>query len=299
METPLVSVVIPSFNSGRLLENAIKSVINQTYKNIEIIIVDDGSTDGTKEWLVKNSLGIKYYFQKNSGAASARNTGVSLATGEYIAFLDADDIWLPTKLEKQIELINIQNSFIFSNGYIIEGEYCYEDIIVNCDVQRYRQIYKSYTWPPKIVDFNRNFKIHSVPTSSILVRKSLFEQVNGFPNLKQGEDFVFLQLLLSLKPAISIDIPLMAYRVHNKNTSSSLKQSTFIQRLDKIFNKDKARIELYHRLCMEKMVLPKIIRTYEQAPLFFRMLLLFFWRVKFGSSLTKVKNDLFKYLFGR
>ncbi len=102
---PTVSVVIPTYNREQLIARSVKSVLSQTYQNFEIIIVDDASTDNTKK--VVNSLNdgrIKYVrHDKNKGEAAARNTGIKLARGEYIASHDSDDEWLPEKLEKQIK----------------------------------------------------------------------------------------------------------------------------------------------------------------------------------------------------
>jgi len=107
-ETPLVSIIIPAYNRAGFLKEAIKSVLAQTYKNIEVIVVDDGSTDNTPK-LVKQFTDkrIIYLRQENKGASSARNKGIESARGNYIAFLDSDDIWLPQKIEKQLEIFNI------------------------------------------------------------------------------------------------------------------------------------------------------------------------------------------------
>ncbi len=111
---PLVSIIIPAYNCGKYLGQAIDSVLNQTYLNIEIIIADDGSTDNTRSVFDKCVLGnsdkISYFYQKNKGPASARNLGLKNAHGEYIAFLDADDLWKPEKLEKSI-------NFLKENGF--------------------------------------------------------------------------------------------------------------------------------------------------------------------------------------
>ena len=107
-EKPTVSVIIPTYNRAKLLPRAIKSVLNQTFKDFEVIIVDDGSTDNTEEVInefQKHDKRIKYIrHEKNKGAAAARNTGIKIAQGEYIAFQDSDDEWLPEKLEKQMKI---------------------------------------------------------------------------------------------------------------------------------------------------------------------------------------------------
>lgn len=102
-----ITVVIPVYNAEKYIVRAVESVLAQSYKKTEIIIIDDGSYDGTKKELLPyiNSKIVNYFYQKNKGAAAARNHGISKAQGEYIAFLDQDDEWLPNKLEKQIKLL--------------------------------------------------------------------------------------------------------------------------------------------------------------------------------------------------
>ena len=97
MKNPTVSVIIPTYNRAHLVGRAIKSVLNQTYRDFEIIVVDDGSTDNTKDIIKefqKKDKRIKYIpYEKNKGGSAARNTGIKAAKGEYIAFLDSDDEW--------------------------------------------------------------------------------------------------------------------------------------------------------------------------------------------------------------
>ena len=102
--TPLVSVVIPTYNRKELLPTAIESALRQTYPNTEVIVVDDYSTDGTRDLLEEQYAEMVQYIrhQENRGGSAARNTGLTEASGEYIAFLDSDDEWMPRKLEKQV-----------------------------------------------------------------------------------------------------------------------------------------------------------------------------------------------------
>jgi glycosyltransferase involved in cell wall biosynthesis len=102
----LVSVIIPTFNREELIERAVLSVINQTYGSVEIIVVDDGSTDKTRAILRKYPE-VKVIQQANQGVSKARNNGIINSKGEYIALLDSDDEWVPTKLEKQISYLNM------------------------------------------------------------------------------------------------------------------------------------------------------------------------------------------------
>ena len=104
---PLVSVIIPTYNRANTIKTALESVIRQTYSNIEIIVIDDGSTDNTEQVVGSFSdVRIKYFHTKlNQGGASARNKGISLAKGDFVALLDSDDVWLSDKLKKQIDLL--------------------------------------------------------------------------------------------------------------------------------------------------------------------------------------------------
>ena len=102
MHEPLVSVIIPTFNCGRYVEDAVGSVLNQTYRRLEIIIVDDGSTDDTGSKLKKYKDRVQVVTQENQGSSKARNVGLGLSRGDYVAFLDADDRWRPEKLEWQL-----------------------------------------------------------------------------------------------------------------------------------------------------------------------------------------------------
>lgn len=104
-EYDLVSVIIPTYNRSKLITRAVDSALRQTYPNCEIIVIDDGSTDDTPQVLASYEDRIKYIFQENSGHAAARNTGIRAARGQWVAFLDSDDIWLPEKLSRQIEIL--------------------------------------------------------------------------------------------------------------------------------------------------------------------------------------------------
>src|SRR5439155_16624014 len=102
MGKPLISCIIPVFNGEKYLAEALDSIRAQTYRPIEIIVVDDGSTDGTRELVASYGDQVRYLWQPNSGPATDRNQGLSAASGEFVAFLDADDLWHPEKLERQM-----------------------------------------------------------------------------------------------------------------------------------------------------------------------------------------------------
>src|SRR5687767_8549903 len=101
----LVSVIIPTYNRGYIIKPTIESVLAQTYGNFEIIVVDDGSTDDTRTVIEQFGARVRYLYQPNAGLAAARNTGLGAARGEFIAFQDSDDTWVPWKLEAQMALM--------------------------------------------------------------------------------------------------------------------------------------------------------------------------------------------------
>jgi len=178
---PLVSVIIPTYNRGHLIEDSIKSVFNQTYKNIELIIVDDASTDNTKEVVTKlnNDKLVFIELKENSGPSVARNKGINIAKGEIIAFLDSDDRWYPEKTEEQVKLL-------INSGKPVGA--------VFCGMEFYDYKTKEKTGEHIItVDIKRNFKTGryflTPQTGTVLVYKSVLEEVGGFDErLKANED---------------------------------------------------------------------------------------------------------------
>lgn len=101
---PTVSILIPTYNRENVIRKALDSALAQTYRKVQIVVVDDGSTDNTRDVIKSYGQDIVYVYQKNRGIASARNTGLRHCTGDYIAFLDSDDYWLPQKLERQVAI---------------------------------------------------------------------------------------------------------------------------------------------------------------------------------------------------
>ena len=103
---PKVSVIIPTYNAMTYLPETVESVLRQTYSNFELLIIDDGSSDQTVQWVSQLvDSRVRLISQENQGASVARNTGIAHAQGEYVAFLDADDLWEPTKLEQQVRCL--------------------------------------------------------------------------------------------------------------------------------------------------------------------------------------------------
>jgi len=124
-----VSVIIPAYNKSELTVRTINSVLEQTYQNLEVIVVDDGSTDDTKEKLAGFGKKIKYIYKENGGACSARNLGIQESTGDFIGLLDCDDLYYPEKISKCVDFLNKHNdsSVVFTAAYFID----LDDNIVN------------------------------------------------------------------------------------------------------------------------------------------------------------------------
>ncbi len=123
---PEISVIIPAFNAGRFINRTIDSVLAQTYKDYELIVVDDGSTDNTGEAVKSYGEKVRYIYQPNAGDGPARNTGINAAKGRWIAFLDHDDEWPPEKLVAQMKLLSANPDLRWcgTNRYQSDGQRC-------------------------------------------------------------------------------------------------------------------------------------------------------------------------------
>lgn len=179
---PLISVVIPTFNHEEYIEEAIQSVLEQTYKNYEIIVVDDGSKDNTRNIIRKFENNIKYIHQKNQGPSFARNRGLKKASGGLIAFLDADDVWMKEKLDLQYDMIQQDMSIgiVGCSAYDIDKNGNIIDQWSSKDFQSH-------------IDFLEELSIRNEfygGTSGALIKKECFEKVGLFNEyLHFGEDW--------------------------------------------------------------------------------------------------------------
>lgn len=213
---PLISVIIPTYNRSNLVCEATDSVLNQTYKNYEIIVVDDGSTDNTKRVLEKYDSKVRYIYQNNKGCAEARNVGIKIAKGKYIAFLDSDDIWLPKKLELQMEFFNnnCYAEFLYTNGFIQ-------------DLQKYdMKPYYNDTFKPSAGNvLPKLFLGNFIITSSVILKKELFDKAGYFDELIiKCEDYNMWLRLACLCNFDYLDHPLTIYRIHPNRESRNYKE---------------------------------------------------------------------------
>ena len=165
---PKVSIVIPTYNRMETLPRALDSVINQTFLDWELIVVDDGSTDDTAETILNDYPAVRIHRQENSGVSSARNVGVGLAKGVWIAFLDSDDAWLPEKLERQLSALSKEPEFRMSHT----------DEIWIRNGKRINQP-KEYAKSGGRI-YRLCLPLCCICPSSVLLRRDLFDEVGGF-----------------------------------------------------------------------------------------------------------------------
>ncbi|MCC0176870.1 glycosyltransferase [Waterburya agarophytonicola K14] len=229
---PLVSIVIPVFNGSKYICAAIDSVLEQTYSNYEIIIVDDGSTDDTRDRLASYQDKIRYIYQANEGSASARNLGIKISKGELIAFLDADDYWTTSdKLTKQVACFHENPSL----GCVNTGWH-----IIDADDKHIKTLQPWHNAPQ--LDLETWLKRKCVRTSAMMFHRQWLERVNGFDEeLKQSHDVdLILRLSLAGCQTTWLKEETVCYRQHDRNTTKdSLKQAEYLQKvLDKFFAHD-------------------------------------------------------------
>ena len=214
---PLVSVIITTYNRADLIVEAVQSVLTQTHQNFELIIVDDGSTDNTKD-VVEGFADprIEYIYMANwGGPARPRNIGIKRAKGEYLAFLDADDYWKENKLEVQLKHFNSPDIVGVGAQAIKIGDLTFH---------REKRVAGDL-----ILDFNGLLQCGTAALSSLVVRNTgfLFDEDEAF---KFVEDFDF-QLAMTLKAGKQIKIlakPLIYYRIHQGNEAKDVRNAEHI-----------------------------------------------------------------------
>jgi glycosyltransferase involved in cell wall biosynthesis len=209
---PTVSVVVPAFNAERFVERALESAVRQTVPPREVIVVNDGSTDGTADRARGMGPPVRVIDRKNRGLSVARNTGILAAEGDLIAFLDADDSWLPTKLERQVEFFERDPS---TQACFAATEY------VTSDGERRGQSVR-----PDHPDLVEGLLLHSCvigPPSAGLFRREVFEAVGLFdPRLSQCSDWDMWLRLAERGPVEFLSEVLVRYEIHDSNMSRDI-----------------------------------------------------------------------------
>jgi glycosyltransferase involved in cell wall biosynthesis len=210
---PRVSVVIPTYNSAGLLREAIQSVLSQIYSDFEVVVIDDGSTDNTES--VARSFGdrVSYLKQENKGAGAARNHGIKRSRGEYVAFLDSDDLWLPGKLAEQIPLLDRDPEL----GLV------YSDWAVVAEQGEALPSYLRNLPAASGYVFDELVQCGFILTSGTVVRRSCFDDVGYFDEtLSIAQDYdLWLRICYRWKIAL-VNKPLVIKRNRDGNLSSNL-----------------------------------------------------------------------------
>ena len=215
---------MPAYNAEKYIEESIDSVICQSFENWELIIVDDGSTDRTKEIVQKKQnedQRIFYYYQENSKQGKARNKGIKESKGEFIAFLDSDDLWLPERLTITFQLISEGNhSLVFTDSYIFTGADKNNPSLNVMGVAG--EVFQGKAGVLKFLQVNR------IPNLTVLVKKAALLEVGGFIDSGIAEDYdMWLKLLAGGFSFKSISKPLALYRIHSESTTSKDKVASF------------------------------------------------------------------------
>ena len=242
---PKISVVIPSYNRAGCIEKAIDSVLEQTVDDIEIILVDDGSTDNTRE-LIQNKYGdqVRYVYQENQGMAGARNTGIKNAQGDYIAFLDSDDYWYSAKLERQMSLAEEHPE------YGLLASRCDK---IQCS-ERTKKLRRPLSYQGRRGKsgwvLNDLFQANFIRTSTVIIRRDCFNRIGLFDEkLIRGEDIDFWLRMAAVYPIGFINESLTVYldNPDGVSTDSLVGRLYRLSVFEKDYLKKKIPKSLYNR----------------------------------------------------
>lgn len=214
-----VSVVIPSYNSARYVVVAVESVLAQTYLDFEILVVDDGSTDNTKEVLSEYGDAVQYFYKPNGGVSSARNYGIEKARGKYVALLDADDLWLPEKLAKQVAVLEADDEIGLC---YVAAEKVDENLQTVGQIEA--RVYEDYCAALLL-----NLNIVAGSCSSAVLRRDVAQKTTGFDaEFSTCADWDYwLRLSLLTKFA-----PIKEYLVKYRVVAGSMSSDPFVSRRD-------------------------------------------------------------------
>jgi glycosyltransferase involved in cell wall biosynthesis len=218
MTRPIVSVIIPTYNRAQIIGDTIENIFQQTYKNIELIIVDDGSTDETQSVLRSYGDNIRWTSQKNAGPAAARNRGIAMATGEIVAFQDSDDTWDPTKLERQVSLLRRAESAVccICNAVVEHTDFH----VIAFDNAPVKPAIEEGLWTNPAEVLATRFLLFN---QTVAIRKSALDRVGGFDeSLRILEDHDLALRLAMGGPWAFIRKPLATRQARVERTERTL-----------------------------------------------------------------------------
>jgi len=229
---PLVSAIIPNYNYARYVGEAVESALGQTYPNIEVIVVDDGSTDNSLEVLQQYRERIKIIEQKNSGVCVARNRGVAESTGEYIAFLDADDVWLPEKIEKQVAKLASGKDLGLVHVGVIDIDASGNELATHLNGM-------AGDVSVELMMFEKAVILGG--GSGVMIPRTVFNKVEGFDEtLSTSADWDLYFRISSAYSVGFIGEPLLRYRLHGSNMHSNIRrmESEMLSAYEKAFSRN-------------------------------------------------------------
>ena len=242
-----ISVVIPTFNRRQTIGRSIDSVLNQTLFPSEIIVVDDGSTDGTSDYIQSNFPSIRLLQQPNKGVSAARNKGVRCADANWIALLDSDDEWFPQKLEKQVMTLS-QN---------LDIKFCHTEEIWIRNGARINQMKKHQKYGGHI--FNKCLDMCKISPSSVLFHQSILDNVGYFDKgLKVCEDYDLWLRITAKFPVLYIDEPLIKKYGGHEDQLSRVKDGIESHRIKVLEKLIMQKFTSGQRNAMLKMLIEKL-----------------------------------------
>lgn len=285
---------MPAYNAGRFIAESINSVQSQSYGDWELIVIDDGSSDDTYRIardLSKQDKRIKVFRQENGGPARARNNGIKEASGDAIAFLDADDLWLPNKLEQQVTFLenNPQVALLFSHAIVV-GPDGREEGLIKCGVGEFSGLSGQHML----------LKENQINTLTVICRSEVFDKVGLFnEKFSLAEDYhLWIRILMEGYMLFGLNLRTACYRMHNSSLSAKDRTlylpsidiledlkgrySKFAEEIDKAI-KFKFWLELYHRPHITKNSLNAFLKKYIEC---------------YGSRINVKAINLFFMLFG-
>ena len=224
----LVSVVIPTYNRGHLIERAVNSALKQTYQYIEVIVVDDGSTDNTKDVMKQlTNERVKYIREeKNRGACHARNLGIQASQGEFVSFLDSDDFWSDDKLEEELKYLYSKKADIVVCNFWMER---------SGNKKKKIEKYKGETLEYKDLLFK-----NCVTTGAMLIKKEILEEVDGFDELMpRYQDWDLILRIAKYYPIFYLDKPLLTLCFQENSITHSTSYEKKYFAIDRLIKKNK------------------------------------------------------------
>lgn len=262
-DSPLVSIVVPVYNCAEWVGFTVDSVLNQTYTNWELLLVNDGSTDQTpavlEELAIKDPR-IRVIHQTNGKQGKARNNGIRSSKGSWIAFLDADDLWPPNKLKDQLKIsIDQSVDLSFTDGFICIGNQ------MDLRTFRFGVLDKIFEGSPAVQEFHAQNRI---PTSSVMVKKSALDKYGVFPEeleIQNCEDYLLWTRLLNQGAKfLGISQPWLFYRVHDQSsTSQEVKAFIPLIRALWVIEGDKLEARKIHLEIVFKKLIALLIESKE------------------------------------